>query len=65
MDDSICVCNNELYAYTAGEVPATVQKWEAPAEGKTDMLMLCAHGDDDQIFFAGVLPAVSGFAALR
>ena len=47
---------NELYAYAAGEVPATVQKWETPADGKTDLLMLCAHGDDDQIFFAGVLP---------
>ena len=46
----------ELYVFTPGEVPDFVQKWNLPAEGKTDLLLLCAHGDDDQLFFAGILP---------
>lgn len=46
----------ELQVYTAGQVPASVQKWEPPAEGSADLLLLSAHGDDDQIFFAGVIP---------
>lgn len=47
---------NEVSVFTPGEVPDDVQKWEAPAEGNTDLLLLSAHGDDDQIFFAGILP---------
>lgn len=46
----------ELYVFTPGEVPDFVQKWNLPADNETDLLLLCAHGDDDQIFFAGILP---------
>ena len=46
----------ELYAYTAGEVPDTVQKWEAPAEGEADLVLFSTHGDDEQLFFAGMIP---------
>ena len=45
-----------LYAFTAGETPDFVQKWMPPAEGKADMVLFSTHGDDEQLFFAGLLP---------
>lgn len=47
---------NELYVYTDGEVPDSVQKWKAPADGRADLVLFSTHGDDEQLFFAGVLP---------
>ncbi len=47
---------NELYAFTPGETPDYVQKWELPVEGKTDLVLFSTHGDDEQLFFAGLLP---------
>ena len=47
---------NELSAFTPGQVPDQVQKWEPPAEGKTDIALFSTHGDDEQLFFAGLLP---------
>lgn len=46
----------ELYVYTAGQVPESVQKWQTPADGQTDLVLFSTHGDDEQLFFAGVLP---------
>ena len=46
----------EIDVYTEGEVPASVQKWNPPADGKADLVLLSTHGDDEQLFFAGVLP---------
>lgn len=51
---------NELVLYTSGQVPDSVQRWEPPAEGKTDLLLFSAHGDDEQLFFAGLLPYYAG-----
>ena len=47
---------HELDVYTAGEVPDSVQKWEHPEEGKIDLMLFATHSDDDQLFFAGLLP---------
>ena len=47
---------NELTVYTPGRVPETVQKWEAPAEDGTDLILFSTHGDDEQLLFAGLLP---------
>ena len=47
---------SEITVYSKGTVPAEVQRWDAPLEGKTDLLLLSTHGDDDQLFFAGLLP---------
>lgn len=47
---------NEIVAYTPGQVPDTVQKWEAPKEDGTDLILFSTHGDDEQLFFAGLLP---------
>lgn len=58
--DSGSACLIELQVFTPGEVPAWVQKWEEPAEGEADLLLLSAHGDDEQLFFAGLIPYYAG-----
>ncbi len=47
---------NELYVFTEGKVPDWVQIWEQPVDGETDLVLFSTHGDDEQLFFAGVLP---------
>lgn len=47
---------NEISAFTAGQTPDSVQKWQLPAEGETDIVLFSTHGDDEQLFFAGLLP---------
>ena len=46
---------NRIYVFTDGELPDWVQKWEPPCE-KADLLAMSTHSDDEQLFFAGVLP---------
>lgn len=50
----------EIYAFTTGEVPNFVQQWQLPADGKTDLVLFSTHGDDEQLFFAGLLPYYAG-----
>ena len=58
--DSGAVRLNELYVFTPGQTPEFVQLWEAPTEGQADLVLFSAHGDDDQLFFAGLLPYYAG-----
>ncbi len=51
---------SELYVFSSGEVPAFVQKWQAPLEGSADIVLFSTHGDDDQLYFAGLLPLYAG-----
>ena len=51
---------SEIYVFSEGTPPAFVQRWEAPLEGSADLLLLATHGDDDQLFFAGLLPLYAG-----
>ena len=51
---------SEIYVFSDGEVPDYVQRWAAPLEGGADILLLSTHGDDDQLFFAGLLPLYAG-----
>lgn len=46
----------EVEAYTEGRVPDSVQIWEDAPEDKTDLILFATHSDDDQLFFAGLLP---------
>lgn len=46
----------ELYVYTPGYLPDHIQAWEAPEDGAVDLILFSTHGDDDQLFFAGLLP---------
>ena len=50
----------ELEVYSPGQPPAHVQQWQAPWEGNTDLLLFCTHGDDDHLYFAGLLPLYAG-----
>ena len=56
---------NELYVFTPGQVPTFVQRWEAPAEGCADLILFSTHGDDEQLFFAGLLPYYAGELGYR
>ncbi len=51
---------NELRAFTSGALPEDVQIWETPKDGETDLILFSTHGDDDQLFFAGLLPDYAG-----
>ena len=46
----------ELQVFGPGQVPDSIQKWQQPADGKTDLVLFATHSDDDQLFFAGLLP---------
>ncbi len=49
----------EIYAFSVGELPDWVQIWNPPAE-KADLLLFSSHSDDEQLFFAGILPYYAG-----
>lgn len=55
---------NELYLFPPGEVPDWVQRWQQNP-GEADLLLLSAHGDDEQLFFAGLLPFYAGEKGYR
>ena len=46
---------NEIYLFGQGTLPDWVQVWEPCCE-KADLLLLSTHGDDEHLFFAGILP---------
>lgn len=50
---------DEVYAFSSENIPDWVQIWEKPCE-KADLLMFSSHADDEQLFFAGVLPYYAG-----
>ena len=47
---------SEIYVFSGTDVPDFVQKWTAPLEGNADIVLFATHGDDDQLYFAGLLP---------
>ena len=46
---------NEVFIFSAGDLPDWVQRWEPTVE-KADLLLLVAHPDDELIFFGGTIP---------
>ena len=56
---------SELSVFSAGTLPENVQSWRAPYEGGADITLFATHGDDDQLFFAGLLPLYAGEKDLR
>ena len=54
----------EIYAFGDGAVPDWVQRWSPPCE-QADLLLLSSHSDDEQLFFAGVLPIYAGERGLN
>ena len=63
--DSGSVSLGEVTAFSSGNVPSYVQKWEPSLDGCTDVMLLSTHGDDEQLFFAGLLPLYAGELGLR
>lgn len=60
---SVTLCFNsgncalhELKVFGPGQVGDTIQKWQEPLDGETDLILFATHSDDDQLFFAGLLP---------
>lgn len=51
---------SEIRVYSSGQLPDTVQQWEAPLTGGADMVLFSTHGDDEQLYFAGLLPYYAG-----
>lgn len=49
---------SEIRSFTQGDTPEDVQRWQAPAQ-EADLVLFATHGDDDQLFFAGLLPKYS------
>lgn len=49
---------DDIYAFDGQDVPHWVQRWEEPCE-KADFMLISTHADDEQLFFAGVLPYYS------
>ncbi len=45
----------EIHVYGVGVVPSDVQLWDT-AWDTADILLLSCHSDDDQLYFAGVIP---------
>lgn len=45
----------EISLYSSGELPSEVQRFEV-AQYETDLMLFASHSDDDQLFFAGLLP---------
>lgn len=50
---------SEIYAFGNGELPSWVQVWEPPCE-RADLVLFSTHVDDEQLFFAGILPYYAG-----
>lgn len=45
---------SEIRLFTDGDTPKDVQKWTR--ETSTDLMIFSTHADDEQLFFAGVMP---------
>ena len=45
----------EIYILSEGQLPEYVEVWEPPHE-LADLLLFSTHSDDEQLFFAGLMP---------
>ncbi len=51
---------SEITAYSEGQVPDSVQRWDKPLDGGADLVLFSTHGDDEHLYFAGLLPYYAG-----
>ena len=51
---------SEVYVFSPGSPPDFVQLWQPPLDGKADIVLFSTHGDDEQLYFAGLLPYYAG-----
>lgn len=52
-DDNVKI--GEIYVLSEGELPKFVEIWDTPSK-EADLLLFSTHSDDEQLFFAGLLP---------
>ena len=45
----------EIYVFTSEDTPDFVEKWDTPPE-EADLVLFSTHSDDEQLFFAGLIP---------
>lgn len=45
----------DIYIYSEGELPDRIQSWSVPCK-EADIMLVSSHSDDEQLFFAGILP---------
>lgn len=45
----------DIYGFSGDTLPHWVQQWQPPCQ-QADLLLISSHSDDEQLFFAGVLP---------
>lgn len=51
---------SEISVFSEGMLPDTVQVWQKPLDGKADLVLFSTHGDDEHLYFAGLLPQYAG-----
>ena len=49
---------SDIYAFDSADLPDWVQTWEPPTDS-ADILIMCSHADDEDIFFGGIGPIYS------
>ena len=52
-EDSVRIA--DIYVLGIGEIPEFVEIWEKPCE-RADLMLVSAHGDDEHLYFCGLLP---------
>ena len=52
--DSILL--SEITVFSQGILPKNIQNWQEPIQNGADILLFSTHGDDEQLFFAGLIP---------
>ena len=45
----------EIYVLSNGELPDDIEVWNNPCK-EADLMLLSTHSDDEQLFFAGLMP---------
>lgn len=50
----------ELTLFPDEPLPDWVQQWEPPVDNGADLVLFSTHADDEQLFFAGILPYYAG-----
>lgn len=58
LNSEVSLCEIEVFG--SGTVPSYVQRWSAPLDGRADIALFSTHGDDEQLYFAGLLPLYAG-----
>lgn len=56
---------SDIYAYSEGSLPDSVQIWQPPCSDDTDILVFSTHADDEILFLGGVLTNYGGEQGLN